>query len=116
MLEYADQSGVVEVGAVIGFVLHQSGERLAEPLVLEDHAAGHEVAALGWLILAQSEQHLAARVANDQINGYQWRETDDRVQLGMAEKTRHSRFDLNQRGADVQKAPAFGEPRLCRRR
>src|SRR4029077_13060441 len=51
MLVHADQPGIVEARGVIGLLLDEPSERLGQPLVLQNHAAGNEIAALGRLVL-----------------------------------------------------------------
>ena len=71
---------------MIGLSLHQPSERIDQPLVLQDHAAGNEIKALGRFVVAQTKQHVIASVADDQIDGNERRETDDRVQFGVIEE------------------------------
>ena len=73
---------------MIGLGLRQPSERFGQPLVLEDHAAGNEITALGWFVLTQTEQHFVAWVTDDQVNGNKRRETDHRVDFGVTEQVR----------------------------
>ena len=86
MLEHADQPGVIEARGMIGLSFRQPSERLGQPLVLGDHAAGNEITAFGRFVFAQAEQYFVARVAEDQINSNKRCKTDDRVHFGVMRK------------------------------
>ena len=88
MLEYADESGVIQACGVIGLILDQARKRLGQVLAFDDHAARDKITALGRLVLAQTEQHFVTRIANDEINGNKRRQPDDGVEFGVSKKAR----------------------------
>ncbi len=78
VLEHAEQPGLE--GLHVGDPQLPRGHPLqcgGAGLVLADHAAGHEPAALGRAVVAQAEQNLGAAAHQHQVDGHQRRVADD---------------------------------------
>ena len=69
MLERADEPRVFDSHRVIGLCFEKTRESIGQPLILEHHAAGYEIPASGRLVVAQAEENVIARIADNEIDG-----------------------------------------------
>src|SRR5271154_1015369 len=84
VLESANEPRLFDPAGKIGLVLQNSRERVGETFVFEDYAARHEIKSLRRFVVAQAEQRLVAAIADDQVDGDEWRQADHAAQFVMA--------------------------------
>src|SRR5580693_4801555 len=67
----ADETCVRNRGVEVRLAFENALESISKPLVFQDDAAGDEISVLGRRVVAQPEQNLPPRIADDEVDGDQ---------------------------------------------